>query len=120
MYRDGEAHLAGEWQEGGLSLLSEGVVAVAVPSFPAVTPLMVPLSEEEIFIESEGRCNCPYGDDVSTSVPKRPRLLVFLRRLGLLGREESAMFCAVAVNPTRAPAFVSTPCSVVVCVTAAP
>ena len=112
--------MAGERREGGLSLLSDGVVAVAVPSLPAITPSIVPLLEEAVFLESEGRRNCRDGDDVSTSVPKRPRLLVFLRRLGLLGREESAMFCAVAVNPTRAPAFVSTPCSVVVCVTAAP
>ena len=120
MYLYGEARLDGERQEGSLSLLSDSMVAVTVPFLPTVTPLMVPLSEEEVFIESEGRHNCRCGDDVSTSVPKRPRFLVFLRRLGRLGREESAMFGAVAVNPTCAPTFVLTPCSVVVCVPTAP
>ena len=118
MYQDGEAHLADERQESGLSLLLDGVVAVAVPSLPAVTPLVVPLPEEEVFIESEGLRNYHCSDDVSTSAPKRLWPLVFLWRLGRLVREESAMFGAV--NPTRAPAFVSTPCSVVVCFPAAP
>ena len=111
--------MAGKRQEGGLSLLSDGVVAIAVPSLPAVTPLMMPLSEEEVFIESEGRRNCRCGDDISTSMPKQPQMLVFLRRLRRLGHEEISMFGAVAVNPTRAPAFELTPCSAVVCVQAA-
>ena len=55
--QDGEARLAGERREGGLSSLSDGVVAVEVPSLPSDTPLMVHLSEEEVFIESEGFWN---------------------------------------------------------------
>ena len=38
--------MAGERREGGLSSLSDGVVAVEVPSLPSDTPLMVHLSEE--------------------------------------------------------------------------
>ena len=52
MYQDGEARLAEKWREGGLSLLSDGMVAVTVPYLHAITPLMVPLSEEEVLIDS--------------------------------------------------------------------
>ena len=72
MYQDGEAHLADERQESGLSLLLDGAVAVAVPSLPAVTPLVVPLPEEEVFIESEGLRNCHCGNDISNSETKWP------------------------------------------------
>ena len=41
-------------RDGSLYLLLDSVVAVAVPSLPVVTPLMVPLSEEEVFLDSEG------------------------------------------------------------------
>ena len=99
--------------------MSDGVVSVAAPSLPVVTPSVVPPSEEEGFIESEGRRNCRCRDDVSTSMPNRPRLLVFFRKLSRLVREESAMFGGISTNLTRAPAFISTPCSVVVCVPAA-
>ena len=55
MYQYGEDRLAGERREVGLSLLSIAVVAIAVPSLPAITLLIAPLSEEEVFLESEGR-----------------------------------------------------------------
>ena len=86
MYRDGEANLDFERREVCLSLLSDDVVAAEVPSLTAIMMLMVPLSEKEVFLESEGRRNCRCGYDVSTFVPKRPGLLVLLRRLGHLSR----------------------------------
>ena len=72
MYRYGEACLVGKRREGGLSLLLDNVVAVAVLSLPVFMPLMVPLSEEGVFLESEGRRNFRRGGDISTSVPKLP------------------------------------------------
>ena len=72
MYLYGEARLDGERQEGSLSLLSDSMVAVTVPFLPTVTPLMVPLSEEEVFIESEGLRNCHCGNDISNSETKWP------------------------------------------------
>ena len=87
IYRDEEAHLAGEQWEGGLSLLSDGVIAAVVPSLPTVTPLMVTLSKEEVFLKSEGFQNCRCGDDISTSIPKLLRFLVLLQIPGLLGFE---------------------------------
>ena len=87
MYQDVEACLAGERWKGGLSLLLEGVFAIAVPSLPTVTPLMVPLSKEEVFLKSEGFQNCRCGDDISTSIPKLLRFLVLLQIPGLLGFE---------------------------------
>ena len=75
----------GERREGGLSLLSNDVVIAAVTFFTLVTPLMVTLSEKDVFLESEGSRKFCCGDDVSTSVSKRPQFLVFLWRLGRLG-----------------------------------
>ena len=64
--------MVGKRREGGLSLLLDNGVAVAVLSLPVFMPLMVPLSEEEVFLESEGRRNFRCGGDISTSVPKLP------------------------------------------------
>ena len=60
-------------------MLSDGVVTIPVPSLPTITPLMVPLSEEEVFIESEVFWNCHYRNDVPTSVKKQRWLMVFLQ-----------------------------------------
>ena len=86
MYQYGEARFAGKQREGGLFILLDGVISVAVPSLPAVALLLVTLSEEEVFIKSEGLSKCRCCNDVSTSVPKRPRLMVFLWSLGRLDR----------------------------------
>ena len=51
MYGDGEACLAGKLWEGVLSLLSDGAVAITVPSLPAAMSFMVPFSEEEVFLK---------------------------------------------------------------------
>ena len=78
IYQDVEARFSGKRRKGGLSLLSDPVISITVPSLPVITPVMVPLSEEEFFFESEGHWNCHCGDDVSTYVPKRLWLMVLL------------------------------------------
>ena len=52
IYQDVEARLSGKRRKGGLSLLSDPVISITVPSLPVIMPVMVPLSEEEVLIDS--------------------------------------------------------------------